>query len=448
MSTPEFNSIEIAQRTSTTPPKHRVEARKKVLAKVLVAGLVLSGISLVPQFTQQVPGAQASVPADSVALYISAPMTQASDATGSVSVETFDSFSLGTCPTSLTSIRATLTESGDACRIWDPGPLVGSDSNTDKPWGGATTTSSTPSFGGTNSRYMMVYDPRAITLTLEESVRYVGFYWTSGGAGNQVAFYDASDRLIATFTTDRITEVLGSSKTSDTTLSAVRSDIVYKQRSFFGDPAGHVSLTPTQDSTRPDKDNIYTYLNLYVGGSIEVKKIVFSNSAGGFEFDNLTTSLAAQTPAESMVKLSEKVSLAPLVVAPPSGGGGGVSSTFVPAPQVKLDPCVKVATAAVNRKSRTFSGFAINSARLTPSMKRQISTWLNKHPEEVCVSVAGFTMGPRVLPTDPKLAKDRARAVRAYIKSLRPEASFTPITARTQRLVGDEVRRAKVTLRF
>jgi hypothetical protein len=81
-------------------------------------------------------------------------------------------------------------------------------------------------------------------------------------------------------------------------------------------------------------------------------------------------------------------------------------------------------------------------------MKRKIRTWLNKHPEEVCVSIAGFTMGPRVLPTDPKLAKDRARSVRAYITSIRPEASFRPITSRTQRLVGDDVRRAKVTLRF
>jgi hypothetical protein len=133
---------------------------------------------------------------------------------------------------------------------------------------------------------------------------------------------------------------------------------------------------------------------------------------------------------------------------PPSFDSGSGSTAITSVPVVKADPCTAVATAAVNRKSRTFSGFAINSARLTPAMKRQIRTWLNKHPEEVCVSVAGFTMGPRVLPTDPKLAKDRARSVRSFIKSLRPDASFTPITSRTQRLVGDEVRRAKVTLRF
>lgn len=447
MSNPQFDSIEISPKSIQTTSKHRAQEQKNLVAKVLVAGLVLSGVSLVPQLAQPMPAA-ASVPADSVALYISAPMTQASDATGFVSVETFDGFSLGSCPTSLTSLRATLTESGDACRIWDPGPLVGSDDNTDKPWGGATTTSSTPRFGGTNSRYMMVYDPRAITLTLEDSVSYVGFYWTSGGAGNQVAFYDASDRLIATFTTDRITEVLGSSRTSEVTLAAVRTDIVYKQRSFFGDPAGHVSLAPTQDSSRPDNNNIYTYLNLYVGGSIQVKKIVFSNSAGGFEFDNLTTSTTAQSPAESMVKLSEKVSLAPLVVPPTSGGGGGSFVPVLPVAPVVADPCTASSTSAVNRKSRAFPGFAINSAVLTPTMKRQIRNWIDRHPERVCVSVAGFTMGPRVLPTDPKLARDRARSVREYIKSLRPQASFTPITSRTQRLVGDDVRRAQVTLRF
>jgi hypothetical protein len=134
---------------------------------------------------------------------------------------------------------------------------------------------------------------------------------------------------------------------------------------------------------------------------------------------------------------------------PPSSGSSPGTTTAPPVQVVKADPCTAVAsTRSVTRKAKNFPGFAINSARITPAMKRQITNWLNSHPKEVCVSVAGFTMGPRVLPTDPKLARDRARAVRAYIKSIRPEASFTPITSRTQRLVGDDIRRAKVTLRF
>ena len=126
-----------------------------------------------------------------------------------------------------------------------------------------------------------------------------------------------------------------------------------------------------------------------------------------------------------------------------NGGSGIVSSV------VKADACTLASSSpAASIKSKSFSGFAINSARLTPAMKKQIRTWLNRHPAAVCASVIGFTMGPRILSSDPKLARDRARAVRAFIKSIRPEASFTPITSRTQRLVGDDVRRAKVTLRF
>jgi hypothetical protein len=128
------------------------------------------------------------------------------------------------------------------------------------------------------------------------------------------------------------------------------------------------------------------------------------------------------------------------------GNGGG---NYTPVAETKLDPCQAVSGVDnVTRKAKSFSGFAINSAVLTKAMKKEIRSFLRKHPKEVCVSVAGFTMGPRVLSTDSKLAKDRARVVRAYIKSLRPDAAFTKIKWSTEKRVGNNVRRAKVTLRF
>jgi outer membrane protein OmpA-like peptidoglycan-associated protein len=153
------------------------------------------------------------------------------------------------------------------------------------------------------------------------------------------------------------------------------------------------------------------------------------------------------TGTSTYLKSTRDVTFTISAAAPPSNNSSGGSSIAQPVP---VEPCNLQASAVgqTTTKTKTFSGFAINSAVLTPAMKKQIRTWLKKHPEEVCVSVAGFTMGPRVLSTDPKLAKDRARAVRAYIASIRPEASFTPVTSRTQRLVGDDVRRAKVTLSF
>jgi hypothetical protein len=139
-------------------------------------------------------------------------------------------------------------------------------------------------------------------------------------------------------------------------------------------------------------------------------------------------------------------SLANVSLSGPSTGGDYTP----PAPaETKLDPCKAVASSeTVSKKEKAFSGFAINSAVLTKAMKKEIRSFLRKHPKEVCVSVAGFTMGPTVLSTDPKLAADRARAVRAYIKSLRPEAVFTEIQWGTEKSVGANVRRAKVTLRF
>jgi hypothetical protein len=126
--------------------------------------------------------------------------------------------------------------------------------------------------------------------------------------------------------------------------------------------------------------------------------------------------------------------------------GGG---NYTPVVETKLNPCQAVSGVEnVTRKVKSFSGFAINSAVLTKAMKKEIRSFLRKHPKEVCVSVAGFTMGPRVLSTDAKLAKDRAKAVRTYIKSLRPDAAFTKIKWSTEKRVGNNVRRAKVALRF
>lgn len=460
MSAPEFSSIEIAAKITASSPRHVAKRRKQTAAQIMVGALVVSGLSLIPQFANNAPQAVASVPADSIALYLSAPMVQGPTATGSnVFIETFDEGDTVTsnrmsCPTSSVVFR-TIENSfvGNAddtsCGTYNPIP---------HPWGGASTTSSNPTFNLTASdtmtRYAQVHSNKSFTLTLDRSSRYVGFWWTSGGTGNGVSFYDENDVLIASFSSTEIDTKLNANGGN---VVAVDSGITYLKSHFLGHPAGHISATPTITSARPahlpaggwDTGGQYAFLNLYVGGSIAVKKLVFSGGPStAFEFDNLTISSDSQTPATSMVKVSEKVSLAPLSTPPSSSGGGSSFVPVLPATPVVANPCTASPTATVNRKSRAFSGFAINSAVLTPAMKRQIRNWIAQHPERACVSVAGFTMGPRVLPTDPKLARDRARSVRAFIKSIRPEASFTPITSRTQRLVGDDVRRAKVTLRF
>jgi outer membrane protein OmpA-like peptidoglycan-associated protein len=447
MSTPEFNSIEIAPKTIASSPKHRSRANKNVLAKVVVASLVLSGIPLLAQLQNPTDPALASS-ADTIGLYLSAPMTQGTDVTDSVTRENFDNASLGACSGSYPIASLTLRRS-PALVVANTDTTVCTVDNV-QTHGGATTDSAIRTVGGGGSRFMAVpfYNSsltseteRSITFDFPQSVRYVGFWWSAGNAGNVVRFYDGSDTLLAELDSQKIVDILGTSSTSTALVTRV-DEGNYKQMEFYGNPRGHASNTPTLPSSI-NANVIFTYVNLYVGGSLNVKKVQFAGP--GFEFDNLAASTSQQTPKGSMV-LVNQIQRSNSQSAPVSEP---TASSPTPTPTPKADPCTPVSTSAtVTRQSKSFSGFPINSAALNSAMKRQIRTWLNKHPEEVCVSIAGFTMGPRVLPTDPKLARDRARSVRAYITSIRPEASFTPITSRTQKLVGDEVRRAKVTLRF
>jgi hypothetical protein len=415
---------------------------------------------MVPVFTQQTPEALASVASDSVALYLSAPMVQGPTATGgNVYIETFDNDQTDDarryCPSTsdvYTAIEQSTpvdaTADVAACGVYNP---------YFHPWGGASTTSSLPTYNltenDTMTSYGQVHGDQTFTLTLRHPSRYVGFWWTSGGAGNEVRFFDQNNVQIASFETNEIFTTLESAE-----VYSIDSMTRYYKSYFQGHPAGHSSVTPAENtSTKPthvtqtgnwDQSGLFAYLNLYVGGSVSVAKIQFIGGGTGFEFDNLTISENSQNPANSMVKISEKRSDAPLVIPPRPRPPFTNPEPVTPPTETTVDPCVRAETEPVTKRSRSFAGFAISSAVLTPAMKRQIRNWLNKHPEEVCVSIAGFTMGPRVLATDPKLAKDRARAVRAYIKKLRPDASFTPITSRTQKRIGDEVRRAKVTLRY
>ena len=541
MKYPSGNLTNSDSKSKTIKPKHLSSNRKGLLGKVLVVGLILAGVTAVPQLENSDNDARANGSSDKVGLYLSAPMVMGSGVTEAVLRANFDTLATGPCPASLAGIGTLTLSAANACSV-DPAGI----------YGGASTDTAVRTFGGTGTRYMAVpfYNSgseRSMTFNLASAAKYVGFYWSGGNNGNLVRFFDDEDNLIAEVESKDVSDLLGGElpgylESQQPTGSVNRIDGLgqYSQTNYRGNPVFYSDLntkfpdTDPTDFKRNSNQFVFTYLNLFVEGSLNITKVQFAGP--GFEFDNLAFSTVQQTPEDTMVKVLEKTSpsltwspttalllaaspatpsqlatksgdgvisyavknagatgctvnsstgvitytaLGSCVVtatvtgtstylkstrdvtftisatAPPSNNQGSGSSSSTALPPVTTQsspaaPCTISPSSATNSatKSKTFSGFAINSARLTPPMKKQIRTWLNRHPERVCVSVAGFTMGPRVLPTDPKLAKDRARSVRAYIKSIRPEASFTPITSRTQRLVGDDVRRAKVTLRF
>jgi len=288
----------------------------RAVPKSVLVILVASAISFAPFGMSETPSAHATVADNSVALYLSAPMVQGPAGTNLV-IETFDSVAgsavtgFRSCPASIAF--ATIQTAGSSqCNYYTP---------LSDPWGGASTTTSTPTFDLTTSGTMTPYGQASsgsVTFTLNQGAQYVGFWWTSGGPGNAVSFLDENDVEITSFSSAEINTKLGATDT--TQVIAVDPSISYLKRHYLGHPAGHLSAAPTVNSARParfgaggwDTGGQYAFLNLYVGGSIAVKKIVFTADSGNaFEFDNLSISTDLQTPLSSMVKVGEKVSAAP-----------------------------------------------------------------------------------------------------------------------------------------
>jgi len=218
---------------------------------------------------------------DGITAYISAPFVQGPPSSYSTTIETFDAGS--GCPSS--SDIGTFDVSGNCVMSIDQ-------------WGGASTTSDSPTVGGVRSQY-----PRpnpAFTVTFTSSVRYVGFWWSSGSPNNTVRFYDSSNVNIATFTSNTINSLLGASAPSpypgDSLLTTVNGS-THKKGYYFGAPSQQESVVPTSLPANPES---HAYLSIFASGTIAFSKVEFSGGSG-FELDNLAVSTSIQTPLNSMV---------------------------------------------------------------------------------------------------------------------------------------------------
>jgi outer membrane protein OmpA-like peptidoglycan-associated protein len=120
-----------------------------------------------------------------------------------------------------------------------------------------------------------------------------------------------------------------------------------------------------------------------------------------------------------------------------------VSVTLNPGPGadcVTPNPSVKRTTTS----SKTFSGFAVNSSKLTKKMKAGIKAFLRAHADVSRIDVTGFTMGP-VMKADLKLALSRAESIKAYIRSLGYSTKIVVHASRDTK-VGPKYRRATIVL--
>lgn len=243
-----------------------------------------------------------AAPGDGITLYISAPLVQGSEVTGAGSLtDDFNAVAYGAnsfgvaCPTNTLVGTLTTTAGGTAACVL----------KTVQTYGGASSTSSTPQAGGAGSNFPATPYPangNKITISFPNPVKYVGFWWSAGNAGNTVEFLDASSNVLASLDTQALVDLLGATPptswpSGNGSVTALGGD-AYPKGHYFGNPRGYSAAPPTAVSSL-EQDFQHVYLNLYLTGTVTASKIRFGGD--GFEFDNVTTSINQQTPSNSMV---------------------------------------------------------------------------------------------------------------------------------------------------
>ena len=91
-------------------------------------------------------------------------------------------------------------------------------------------------------------------------------------------------------------------------------------------------------------------------------------------------------------------------------------------------------------------GFALDSAKLTPKMKRAIKKFVRSNPTLTTVTCKGFTSLP-VSARDMRIATDRGKAVCKYIKKLNPDLSVKVLKGGHNNNSGSETRRVRIVMR-
>jgi len=304
---------------------------------------------------------------DGISAYISPPFVQGPPSASGATIEDFNSYTNNTNPCASSGFtRGVATFSGD-CTVADGelnSPLEGK-------WGGANTSSATPTVGGTASKWVSARN-NPLTITFSTPVRYFGFWWSAGGAGDTVEIYDPSNALLATFNSTTLNGVFvtnagtvgGTSAGSalPPTAESYPGDFFvtalngtdYRKGYYFGRPKDHSSLTPTVLPIRDINLNQYshTYLNIFTSGADTIGKVVFP-TRGSFEFDNVSWATAQQTPTDELVFLQGVRGKS--VTFRANGGTGSM-------PAQTSDAATALSTNTFTRTGHTFSGWHTTSS--------------------------------------------------------------------------------------
>jgi uncharacterized repeat protein (TIGR02543 family) len=251
-----------------------------------------------------------------VSYFISPPLVQNSYVTNGAVLENFDT---GTSGTSCAAVRPIGTISG-TCSF-----------SNGFAYGGATSETSNPTFGGTSSIYATAggSGTPSISFALNAPQRYLGFWWSAGSASNTVKFFSGSDEVLTLTTADLMT-LLGTAPSGafgNTGNVTAEDGSTHVKHRYFGHPRGHVKAAPTAASSVTSNEP-FTYLHVFTSGGLTFDRVQLSG--GGFEFDNFVVSSIAQTPSTNLVRVGSVTgtlpSTAKVVTFHPNGGIGSMDN--------------------------------------------------------------------------------------------------------------------------
>lgn len=272
---------------------------KKNVSKLLTSAILLSLISVVSFHTET---ANATVSTTVARIYVDAPFVQGSYARhhGGVT-ENFNSLSSSSSGVSVTSNTFSIvggTKTSGQFSVFDNNSTFGT-----------TTTSETATVGGSGSKFANT-DNTGFEITFTTPVKYIGFYWAAGNAGNSLKVFSGSTEIASMSTSDLFT-LLGSypGATGNAAYAASTDSITatngsrYLKKYYFGPAAGYSTETPTAPSTIAIANEPYAYVHIFAQNDESFDKIKLYGA--GFEFDNLTVSTQEVPIRNSLVLVSD-----------------------------------------------------------------------------------------------------------------------------------------------
>ena len=176
-----------------------------------------------------------------------------------------------------------------------PGPMAGETplaiGTLENPMATAKVFDGSLSGGARLSKYVM---GSPFKIKFEYPTSYLGFWWSTMDADNQIELYDISDNLIFRLNGSQVSNFFAKHSTVTN-----RDGVVYSTIAYNGNPSVHPKISSSKN--RYASSQKYFYCNIFVDGPERISSMIVRK--GLFEIDNIAISTKYADPDASMIPM-------------------------------------------------------------------------------------------------------------------------------------------------